>query len=437
MAVSKSVLGMNARNFLYIRPNNKASAKRRADDKLETKRMLLANKITTPSLLATFYTRKDVRDFDWNLPEEGFAIKPARGYGGGGILAFKKWDGQTGVTVNGEIYTKKQLSAHIFDLLDGAFSLQYLPDRAFIERLVTPHPFFKKFAPIGIADIRIIVFRTIPIMAMIRIPTKESGGKANLQQGAIAAGIDMRTGITTYATHHNSLIRHIPDTKVKASGIKLPDWDTLLLLASRTQVASGLGFAGVDLVIDAKKGPMVLEVNTRPGLKIQNANLASLRTRLERIEGMDITTPERGIEVAKSLFAESFSEKVRTGPKILPVIYPVTLKYKEHTRNLKAKLDTGAYRTSIGNGLVNELGIPLTDKKVYVKSASGKAYRPTVKLTFEMAGKKITTIASVVDRAHLKYPMIVGRIDLKGFLISPETEYEEEDVLVDRDETEE
>jgi alpha-L-glutamate ligase-like protein len=429
MAISKSVLGMNARNFLYIRPNNKPSAKRRADDKLETKKMLLAHQITTPSLLATFYNREDVRNFDWELPAEGFALKPARGYGGSGILAFKKWNGQTGITVNEEIYTRKQLIAHIFDILDGAFSLQYLPDKAFIEKLITPHPFFKKFAPVGLADIRVIVFRNIPVMAMIRIPTQESKGKANLQQGAIAAGIDIRTGITTHALYHTDLIKRIPDTKIKASGIKLPDWDKLLLLAARTQEASRLGFAGVDLVIDAKKGPMVLEVNTRPGLKIQNANLASLRTRLERIEGMDVPTPERGVEVAKSLFAESFSEKVNTSPKILPVIYPVILKYKNQIRSFKAKLDTGAYRSSIDKKLVDELGIPSFDKKVYVKSASGKAYRPTAQITFELAGKKISTVASVVDRKHLKYPMIVGRLDLKGFLVDPEVEGEEDQLL--------
>src|SRR6266403_3569969 len=209
MAVSKTILGMNARNFLYIRPNNKASAKRRADDKLETKKMLLHMDLPTPSILATFYDRSDVRNFNWDLPSEGFALKPARGYGGGGILAFRSWSGNAGVTMGNNIYTVKQLSAHIFDILDGAFSLQYLPDKAVIEELVIPHPFFKKFAPTGLADIRIIVFHNIPVMAPMHIPPKESGGKATLQLGAIAAGIDMRTGITTHALYHSDLIQKI------------------------------------------------------------------------------------------------------------------------------------------------------------------------------------------------------------------------------------
>jgi alpha-L-glutamate ligase-like protein len=430
MAVSKTILGMNARNFLYIRPNNKPSAKRRADDKLETKKMLLAHDLPTPSLLSTFYSSHDVRNFDWkSLPKDGFAVKPARGYGGGGILAFKKWEGLSGVTISGETYTSKELSSHIFDLLDGAYSLQYLPDKAFIESLITPYPFFKKIAPVGITDIRIIVFHNIPIMAMMRIPTQQSKGKANLQQGAIAVGIDMRTGITSHALYHNNFIKRLPDAKIKAAGIKLPDWDKLLLLATKTQEASGLGFTGVDLVIDTHKGPLVLEINSRPGLKIQNANLASLRTRLERVEGMNIPTPERGVEVAKSLFAESFSEKVKTGPKILPVIYPVTIKYKDAIKTINAKLDTGAYRTSIDTTLAQELGIPLSEKKIYIKSASGKAYRSTIQLSFEIAGKKVTTTASVVNRSDMKYQMIVGRVDLKGFLIDPDTEIQEDDVL--------
>src|ERR1700722_9591943 len=166
MAISKSVLGMNARNFLYIRPFNKSLAKTIADDKLETKKILLENNIPTPSLLATFYTRKDVRSFDWDLPEDGFAIKPARGYGGSGIIAFKSWKNGAGTTVNGQEYTIKQLESHIFNILDGAFSLQYLPDKAFIEERVVQSPFFKKIVPVGLADIRIIVFRQVPVMAM-------------------------------------------------------------------------------------------------------------------------------------------------------------------------------------------------------------------------------------------------------------------------------
>ena len=431
MAISKSVLGMNARNFLYIRPFNKSLAKTIADDKLETKKILLENNIPTPSLLATFYTRKDVRSFDWDLPEDGFAIKPARGYGGSGIIAFKNWKNGVGTTVSGQEYTIKQLESHIFNILDGAFSLQYLPDKAFIEERVIQSPFFKKIVPVGLADIRIIVFRQVPVMAMLRIPTRQSFGKANLQLGALAVGIDIATGITTSATSKSHLIYFIPQSKKKTAGMKLPDWNEILLLAAQTQKNVGLGFAGVDLVIDAKKGPLVLEVNARPGLKIQNANLASLRTRLERIEDMDIPSPQRGVALAQTLFAEKFSDKVSTSPQILPVIYPVFVKTKDGIKEIKAKLDTGAYRSSIDSGLAKELDLPIEKETVYIQSASGQAHRPTTQLSFQLAGRKFTSKVTVVNRSHLKYPMIVGRIDLKGFLIRPEIDHEEDNELVD------
>lgn len=421
---------MNARNFLYIRRYNKPSAKRLADDKLETKKKLIEHNLSSPTLFASFYDRDQIREFDWTtLPTNGFVIKPARGYGGSGILPIKKWEGGIAKTVSGEEYTKEQLESQLLDILEGAYSLQYLPDKAFIEERIIPDPFFKKLGSVGIPDIRIICFNKIPIMAMMRLPTAESHGKANLHLGALALGIDMRTGITTSAVYKGNIITTIPATKLKTRGIKLPDWDDLMLLASRTQAIIRLGYAGVDIVLDAKKGPMVLEVNARPGLQIQVANQDSLRTRLERVEHMTVTTSERGVEVAKSLFASSFSEKVVTGPKVLSVIEPVILKGKTMEKVIHAKVDTGAFRSSIDADLAAELGFTENvAKKVYVQSASGNEYRPTGLITYEIAGKKVTTTASIVDRSHLQYPMIIGRRDLRGFLVNPEILVKDEEI---------
>ncbi len=436
MSVTKSILGMNARNFLYIRRYNGVSAKRRADDKLATKELLIKHNLPTPELLAAFHHTDDIKHFDWKLPKRGFAIKPSRGYGGGGILAIKSWDGNQAITVSGEMYTKEQLQSHLYDIFDGAYSLQFLPDTAYIEGLVTPAAFFKKLNAVGVPDLRIVVFHRIPVMAMLRLPTTQSHSKANLHLGALGVGIDMRTGITTYGLLKGQMITYLPDTKIKIAGIKIPNWQDLLMLASKTAHASKLGYAGVDVVLDETKGPLVLEINARPGLAIQNANLASLRTRLERVEDMKIETPERAVEVAQSLFAEHFSDKVHTAPKILKVIQPVMLhgNVKEKTfdrvsrKEVLAKLDTGAFRTAIDKKLAIELRLPFTEKKVFVQSASGKAFRPTVSLTFELAGKTIKTVASVVERSHLKFPIIVGRRDLKGFLIEPDYgKYPEED----------
>lgn len=421
MAVTKKILGMNARNYLYIRRYNTPEAKYLADDKLETKKLLISNNIPTSNLLAEFYERKDCKHFDWkNLPQNGFALKPARGYGGEGIVVFKSWDGERGTTVANETFSIKQLENHILDILEGAYSMKSLPDRAFIEELITPHPFFRRLATIGLPDIRVIVFNKVPVMSLIRIPTEESKGKANQTLGAIGVGIDIRTGITTYATvHKKDFITRIPGTKIKTRGIKIPDWDSVLLMAARAQQVSGLGLAGVDIVFDAKSGPLILEINARPGLSIQIANNTSLRTRLERVENMEIPSPQRGVEVAKSLFAEGFAEKVQIFPKVINSVETVALKGEADELVIEAKIDTGAFRSSIDSDLANNLGLKYATEKVYVKSASGEKMRNTVHLTFELAGKKIKTIASVADRSKLTYPLIVGRRDLKGFLVSP------------------
>lgn len=420
MPVSRNILGMNARNFLYIRRYNSTAAKKIADDKLEMKNVLIGNGIKTPNLFSIFYDRDSIKNYDWEgLPTRGFVIKPSRGYAGSGILPIKKWEDKIATNTNGQTYTVKQLESHILDILEGAYSLKFLPDNAFIEERLYPHPFFKKLTGFGIPDIRVIVFNRIPIMAMMRLSTEESHGKANLHQGAIGFGIDIRTGITTNAILYDQQIKVIPNTKIKTRGIKIPDWEQILLLASKTQVACGLGYAGIDIVFDGNQGPMVLEVNARPGLSIQNANSASLRSRLERVENIITPTSERGVEIAKNLFTESFSEKVSISPKILTIIQEVVFYRNGEPITVKAKLDTGAFRTSIDRKFAELLGLQELSEKVFVKSASGESFRATAKASFVLGGKKINTVVSLVDRSNLKYPVIIGHRDMKDILIKP------------------
>ncbi len=420
MPVSRDILGMNARNFLYIRKYNSAEAKKIADDKLLMKSVLIQNGIKSPNMFNIFYDRDSITSYDWsNLPARGFVIKPARGYAGSGILPIRKWEDNIATTADGQTYTIKQLESHILDILEGAYSLKFLPDNAFIEERLHPHPFFKKLTGYGIPDIRVIVFNRIPVMAMMRLSTQESHGKANLHQGAIGFGIDIRTGITTHAILYDQEVNVIPNTKIKTRGIKIPHWDEVLLLSSKTQETTGLGYAGIDVVFDGHEGPMVLEVNARPGLSIQNANKASLRSRLERVENMNTPTFERGVEIAKNLFTESFSEKVSITPRILTIIQEVTFYRNGEPITVKAKLDTGAFRTSVDKKFAELLGLKSLEEKVFVKSASGESFRPTVKASFVLGGKKINTVASIVDRSNLKYPVIVGHRDMKDFLIKP------------------
>lgn len=411
---------MNARNYLYIQPYNKPSAKAIADDKLETKKILLEHGISTPKLYAVFEDRQSIQRFDWyDLPKYGFVIKPTRGYGGGGILPIRTFEDSVATTVTGEQMFIDQITQHIYDILEGGFSLQYLPDRAFIEERLVPHPMFKKLGAVGIPDIRIIVFHAIPVMAMIRFPTEKSGGKANISLGALGFGIDMRTGITTGARSKYGDVPVIPGSKVKSRGIKIPNWDDLLLLAAKTQAVCGLGYAGIDIVIDKDNKPQVLEVNARPGLEIQNINKDSLRARLERIEHIPTPSPERGVEVTKSLFAESFSEKVQSGPKVLSLVQKVTLANKDKTMEIEAKIDTGSYRTIIDKKVAEELGLEPTGETVEVVREDGTHNKKLYKVVLTIAGKKATTGAILEDRSHQRYPVTIGRLNIKPFLLRP------------------
>ncbi|MCI0533325.1 aspartyl protease family protein [bacterium] len=432
MAISRQALGMNARNFLYLRPFNKNIHKRLADDKLLTKRALAAAGIPVVPLISVFEDRSAVRAFDWDSLDSSFAIKPAHGYGGEGIVIIDGWDGDVGETPSGEEIERANLESHIYDILEGAYSLHFLPDVAFIEEKLAPERFFRKILTIGIPDMRIIVFNGIPVMAMLRVPSIESGGRANIHQGAIAVGIDIASGITTGAVLHGKPLRFFPGTKTKPHGLKIPYWDEILRLAVKTQEVIPLGLCGVDIVIDINYGPIVIEVNARPGLSIQIANRASLRTRLERVGNMKRPAIDRGIGIARSLFAEPFSEKITPDePEILGVIEPVTIMHGNGSRDIRAKVDTGAYRTSIDETLAEELNLPEKSEQVFVQSASGSQKRQTVEITFQIGGKTINSLASVADRSSLRYPMIIGRHDLAGFLVDPKHgDFEEEDTEI-------
>jgi hypothetical protein len=315
---------------------------------------------------------------------------------------------------------KNDLESKIFDILDGAHSIDSLPDQAFLEDKVIVQSSFRKISAGGVPDVRVIVCNKVPIMAMLRLPTEESGGKANLQMGALGIGIDLRTGITTKGMSHGKDIIYIPGGKVKVHGIKIPHFEQILSISARTQEVSRLGYAGVDIVIDERHGPLVLEVNARPGLKIQLANGESLRTRLERVAELNMPNTEKGIDLAKELFAEPVLYDIPSESNVLHIIEKIQLFGNNNKRKtVLAKVDTGAYRTARDKNLARELQLEETSERVHITAGSGSQYRGTVKLTFRLRGRDIETTASFHDRSHMRFPVIVGRRDIKGFLVDP------------------
>lgn len=426
MTKHNDILGMNARNFLFQSRYNKKRAKRIADSKLLTKRVLKQAKLAIPKLYKQFKNEGAAENFDFNRLPDSFVIKPSQGLGGEGILVVEKRTDGDWLAVDGQRLTNEDLKLHVLDILAGRYSMLDLPDRAFVEERVRVHPRFAAVACQGTPDIGVLVFNRVPVMAFLRLPTKESHGKANMFQGAIACGVDIASGITTNAVRYTDEIKFFPGTRRRLAGIAVPRWDEVLELAVKTAEASGLGYCRVDIALQPKTSksgklkstPMVLEINAQPGLKIQLANRAGLRGRLKRVEGLEVKTVKQGMEIGKQLFSghEEEAGAVRVG--IFEDAEVVDINGERHP--LKVKLDTGAFRTSIDETLAKKLGLLDPENLLWsgrYHSALGREERKVIGLTFYLKGKKIKTAASISDRSKLKRPMIVGRRDLLGFAI--------------------
>ena len=279
------ILGMNRRNADYIMGFNPRSFFPRADDKFLTKRLALEHQIPTPPLYHVIECHGDVAKLDEALSDRPqFVVKPARGSGGGGIVLVTNRSTEGYIKPSGKVISREDLVYHISGILSGIYSLEGLEDRALIEGLVIPDPVFAAITYQGVPDVRIIVYRGVPLMAMARLPTRSSDGKANLHQGAIGVGIDLKSGRTLKGVHHSMVIDRHPDTGNPVSGISVPYWEKMLWMAARSSEMTGLGYMGVDLVVDRSQGPLLLELNARPGLAIQIANQDGLYGRLKKID---------------------------------------------------------------------------------------------------------------------------------------------------------
>ncbi len=364
---SRKLLGMNARNLAYIRPQNRKRGMRIADHKLLCKRILEKNNLPVSTLIGKIHSIEELNSFDWNTLPNSFALKPNRGFGGEGILVVygrKKNRPDAWVKADGSMVTIDDVKAHVRNILDGSFSLSNTPDAAFFEERLKLLKLFKPYAFKGIPDIRVIVFNKVPVMAMLRLPTRSSDGKANLQQGAIGIGIDMTTGTTTTAiVGKGHIIEYTPDTNLPLSGIRIPYWKQILTMSVKAQEVSGLGFLGADIAIDRDRGPVILELNARPGLSIQLANLSGLKERLDRVKGLKIKTVEKGVRMGIDLFGGEIEEELEeiSGRRVIGCIETVRLIGKDGKEiEVKAKIDTGADSSSIDFELAKQLGFEKT-----------------------------------------------------------------------------
>lgn len=299
------ILGMNRRNISMIAAHNARGFYSRVDDKLETKVLAEAAGIAVPELLGVIRSQGDVKGVHETLePFSAFVIKPTHGSAGKGVLVITACEEHAYRKPSGEAVSPKAMERHISNTLSGLYSLGGQPDVAMIEALVEFSDAFREYSFEGVPDVRVVVFRGVPVMAMVRLSTRTSDGKANLHQGAVGVGLDLGTGRALRAVQHGLPIKKHPDTRSPFEQLVVPRWREVLHLAARCTDMTQMGYIGVDIVLDAKRGPLILEINARPGLAIQVASGAGLVPRLAWVSegGLADASAEARVEAAMVAF---------------------------------------------------------------------------------------------------------------------------------------
>ncbi len=279
----KGIIGINKRNLDLIYTHNKRTFFPNVDNKLLCKKVLKEHNIPVPKTLYVVDSPRMLKKWKPELASlNHFVIKPNRGFGGNGIKLIKRIDDI--FYSSGEEITQDDINFHLQHICNGAFSIDNTSDTAYCEETITNHPELSLFTldgQEGITDIRIIYQDNFPLMAMLRAPTKESDGKANLHQGGIGIGIDLHSSLTTNGCHKNNFITEHPDNKTVLKGHEIPFFQEMLEYGAKISDIVNLGYIGVDFVCDATQGALVLEVNARPGLNIQLANQDGLGTKIK------------------------------------------------------------------------------------------------------------------------------------------------------------
>ncbi|MGE4443708.1 MAG: tyrosine/phenylalanine carboxypeptidase domain-containing protein [Candidatus Altimarinota bacterium] len=411
------ILGQNARNLKYIGEFNDDLAKKLADSKIKTKEFLANKGVKVSENLAIIKSHDELDNFDMNSLPLPFVVKPNAGYGGKGIIVFDKKDGAGNFISNdNQIYSPHEFIVHVREILDGFYSLSGSRDKVIFERKLNLDHSIELLGKYGLPDIRVIVFNSVPVIAMLRVPTANSKGKANLHGGACGLGIDIGTGRITYITQFKKMIKSIPGIG-DVRGIEIPHWEDVLRLAVKVQQVTGVGYVGCDIVLDDTFGPLLLEMNVRPGLEVQVANKVPLLERLKKVENIKVNSVEKGVRLARDLFGGDIEEKIKniSGKKVVGNKEYIEITYNDKTFQSVCEIKTNKPNSYIHiDYLINILKYPQEKIKGNI-----------VKLKCSILGETRTV------KFHVKplevSNMILGKEALYGFLVDP-FKYKESDL---------
>ncbi|KAB1188158.1 MULTISPECIES: RimK/LysX family protein [Haloferax] len=189
-----------------------------------------------------------------------------------------------------------------------------------------------------------------------------------------------------------------------------------------------MDYVGVDLV-ESDDGWYVLEANPTAGFKgLYEATGKSpapyiAKLAIERAGG---EVDEKRVEELSATLDDSVpscapaESPIFDGEApIIGYIEEVVVNGTKGSQQTLAKSDTGATRTSIDTSLAAEIGAGPIKSMTRVKSGSvkrGKA-RPVVDLVIGIGGTQHTVTASVEDRSHMDYPLLLGRDILEHYRV--------------------
>ncbi len=403
------ILWQNARNLSFIWEYNTNEAKELADSKLKTKDFLSKKWISVSDTIFTIKTHKELENTDLNTFETPFVIKPNAGYWWKWILIIDKKDSANNfITNNNESYNYNELKQHLDDILDGFYSLSWSRDKVIFERKIELDHSIDLLWKYWLPDIRVIVFNSVPVLAMLRIPTENSKWKANLHAWACWVWIDIWSWKLTYITQFKKLIKSIPwiwDVR----WIELPHWDEILSLAVKTQQVSNIWYIWCDIVLDDKVGPMILEVNIRPWLEVQVANRIPLLARLEKVKNLKIASVEKWVRLWKDMFGWDFEEKIKniTGKKVLWLKEYIIIQLKNWTQKTISEIDITSEESYINKDfLVNFLKFDEKNIKNW-----------KIKIKLSLLDENLTILFNVwIEK---KSNIVIWKNELNWFLIDP------------------
>jgi len=200
----------------------------------------------------------------------------------------------------------------------------------------------------------------------------------------------------------------------------------------------GLECAGVDL-IEGHDGWYVLEVNPTAGFK--GLFKATGRSAAPYIAQLAIERAGGAVdEAAVENLSANLDDSVpacKPTPKDVASGEPIVIGYTEEvivsgtsgSESITAKSDTGATRTSIDTQLAAKIGAGPIKSIARVKSGSSKSSRsrPVVDVVIGVGGNRHTVTASVEDRGHMEYPVLLGRDILKHYQVNVQKRVDQEE----------